>query len=224
MVQNHTRQAPRSDVRSLLRSRVVQGLLVATAVLQGVASYSGARLEGAEAGSSSALVRGAVKGGVALSLTPVRVHMPASVAKGGADLAAEYRAKGYAVSDELAVKIYRTALKHEIEPEVAFGLVRTESEFKNYATSRVGAIGLTQLMPGTARWFQRGITVTQLRDEDTNLEIGFRYLAELIDRYDGDLHLALTAYNRGTGTVDRVVERGGDPDNGYAGLVLKGSR
>jgi soluble lytic murein transglycosylase-like protein len=224
MVTNHTRQAPRSDVRSLLRSRVVQALLVATAVLQGVASYGGTRLAGPDGQASSSLVRGAVKEGVALSLSPVRVHMPASVAKGGAALAAEYRAKGYEVSDELAEKIYGTALRHEIEPEVAFGLVRTESEFRSYATSRVGAIGLTQLMPATAGWFQRGITVAQLRDEDTNLEIGVRYLAELLDRYDGDLHLALTAYNRGTGTVDGVVKRGGDPDNGYAGLVLKGSR
>ncbi len=205
---------PRSDLRSLLRSRVVQGLLVGTVVAQGAASYGGARLAG-EGGE-----------GVSLGMTAVAVQMPATVSKAdsASALAEEYREKGYAVSVGLAEKIYHTALKHGIEPQVAFGLVRTESEFHSYATSRVGAIGLTQLMPGTARWFQRNITVAQLRDEDTNLEIGFRYLRELIDRYDGDLHLALTAYNRGTGTVDRVVERGEDPDNGYAGLVLKGSR
>ncbi len=204
--ENHRirRVTPRSDFRSLLRSRTVQLLLVATAAVQGVASFAGARLE--SAGGASSQVRTATEAAPAEAL------------------AAAYRAKGYEVPGALADKIYRTALRHEIDPEVAFGLVRTESEFRGYATSRVGAIGLTQLMPGTAKWFKRDVTVADLRDPDTNLEIGFRYLGELVDRYDGDLHLALTAYNRGSGTVDRVLERGGDPDNGYAGLVMKGSR
>lgn len=215
----------RSSLRALLRSRTVQALLVATATVQGTASYAGARLASADGGSAS-LVRGAVKEGVAMGLDPVRVRMPAEVAKPAApeELAAAYRAKGFDVPAALAEKIYLAAVRNDIDPAVAFGLVRTESEFKDHATSRVGAIGLTQLMPATAKWFERNVTVAQLRDSDTNLEIGFRYLGELIDRYDGDLHLALTAYNRGTGTVDRVLARGGDPDNGYAGLVLAGSR
>ena len=139
-------------------------------------------------------------------------------------LAAQYRERGYGVSDALARQIYQAAVRNGIDPKVAFGLVRTESEFKDYATSHVGAVGLTQLMVPTARWFKREVTVADLRDSETNLEIGFRYLNELIDRYEGDVELALTAYNRGTGTVDRVLARGGDPDNGYARKVLRGSR
>jgi soluble lytic murein transglycosylase-like protein len=162
---------------------------------------------------------------VTIDVAPVVVRAPQRVAHAHsaaeADrLADKYRARGYDIPQKLAQLIYTTAVENEISPELAFGLVRTESEFKDYATSRVGAIGLTQLMLPTARWFKRGITESELRDSETNLEIGFRYLGELIDRYHGDVHLALTAYNRGTGTVDRVLERGGNPDNGYARKVL----
>jgi soluble lytic murein transglycosylase-like protein len=130
----------------------------------------------------------------------------------------------YRVGADLATSIYDISLAEGIEPELGFRLVRVESEFNERATSPVGAVGLTQLMLPTARWFKRDATVSDLRDSETNLEIGFRYLGELIDRYDGDVELALTAYNRGTGTVDRVLERGGNPDNGYAGKVMRGPR
>jgi Transglycosylase SLT domain len=123
---------------------------------------------------------------------------------------------------ELAESIYDLALQENINPDVAFGLVRTESEFKTSATSHVGAIGLTQLMPSTARGMRRGTTVSDLRDPQINLSIGFKFLRELLDHYKGDAQLALTAYNRGPGIVDRVLKRGGDPDNGYAQAVLSG--
>jgi soluble lytic murein transglycosylase-like protein len=123
---------------------------------------------------------------------------------------------------ELAESIYDLALQEQIDPDVAFGLVRTESEFKTTATSHVGAIGLTQLMPATARGMRRGTTVADLRNPAINLSIGFRYLREMLRKYDGDAELALTAYNRGPGTVDRVLKRGGNPDNGYAAAVLTG--
>jgi soluble lytic murein transglycosylase-like protein len=122
----------------------------------------------------------------------------------------------------MAEGIYDMAQQAHIDPDVAFGLVRTESAFKPTAKSNVGAIGLTQLMPRSAAWLEPGTTRSDLRDPETNLRIGFRYLRQLIDRYEGDLSLALTAYNRGPGTVDRVLKRGGDPDNGYAGMVLRG--
>jgi len=122
---------------------------------------------------------------------------------------------------ELAESIYDLALKEDIDPDVAFGLVRTESEFKTSATSHVGAIGLTQLMPATARGMRKGTTISDLRDPQINLSIGFKFLRELLEHYKGDKALALTAYNRGPGNVDRILKRGGDPDNGYARLVLR---
>lgn len=126
------------------------------------------------------------------------------------------------LSRQLAEDIYDLALKENIDPDVAFGLVRTESEFKSSATSHVGAVGLTQLMPATARGMRKGVTIADLRNPEVNLSIGFKFLRELLEHYQGDKALALTAYNRGPGIVDRILKRGGDPDNGYATAVLTG--
>jgi len=218
------RAAPlRNDFRSIARSRPVQALLLSVAIAQGVVTATGTGPVGADGKPRHGVVQSAVKGAVALNLTPIVVRPPSEMPASAQALAAQYRAKGFSVSDKLAGQIYNAAVRNEIDPKIAFGLVRTESEFKDHATSRVGAVGLTQLMVPTARWFKRDATVADLRDSETNLEIGFSYLNELIDRYEGDVELALTAYNRGTGTVDRVLKRGGDPDNGYAGKVLAGS-
>jgi soluble lytic murein transglycosylase-like protein len=137
-----------------------------------------------------------------------------------ARIAEEYRSKGFGVTEELAEQIASAAAEYDIAPEMAFGLVRAESSFRNQATSRVGAVGLTQLMPRTARWLEPGVTGTELRDPETNLRIGFKYLRYLLDKYEGDEKLALLAYNRGPGTVDSALERGRNPDNGYADFVF----
>ena len=126
----------------------------------------------------------------------------------------------YQLSRDLAEDIYDAAKEATIEPEVAFGLVRAESSFRSQAKSVVGAVGLTQLMPRTASWLEPGVSRQDLQDEKTNLRIGMKYLKYLLDRYEGDVKLALTAYNRGPGTVDKVLRRGGNPDNGYADFVF----
>lgn len=217
----------RNDFRSLVRSRAVQALLLGTAAVQAAVGFTGGAHD-AKGHLRRGIVQNAVREGVALRMAPNVVSAPArlAVASGAVEsapaqaLANRYRAEGYQIPDKLATEIYTAAVENELPPELAFGLVRTESEFKDYATSHVGAIGLTQLMLPTANWFKKGVTEDELRDSETNLRIGFRYLGELIDRYHGDVELALTAYNRGTGTVDRVLAKGGDPDNGYAGKVL----
>lgn len=128
----------------------------------------------------------------------------------------------FGLTRELAEDIYDIAMASDVDPEIAFGLVRAESSFKNTSTSHVGAVGLTQLMPRTAAWLVPGTTTSELRNPETNLKIGMKYLRQMIDKYDGDVDLALTAYNRGPGTVDRILGRGGNPDNGYAGFVKTG--
>ena len=59
---------------------------------------------------------------------------------------------------------------------------------------------------------------------ETNLRIGFRFLRDLLERYDGDLDVALVAYNRGPTIVDSIIAEGEDPLNGYASAVKKGLR
>lgn len=126
------------------------------------------------------------------------------------------------VAVPLAEEIHDAALTEQIEPRVAFGLVRAESSFRPRAISPVGAVGLTQLMPATARWLVPGTTRSELMKPEVNLRVGFKYLRRLIDQYDGDQELALTAFNRGPGTVNKLLRRGRDPDNGYAEKVLTG--
>ncbi|HEX6589110.1 MAG TPA: lytic transglycosylase domain-containing protein [Longimicrobiales bacterium] len=129
----------------------------------------------------------------------------------------------YDIDRGLAESIYDIAEEEGIEVDVAYGLVKTESTFRTRAVSHVGARGLTQVLPSTARWMMPEIKqASQLFQPETNLRVGFRYLRYLLDKYEGDTELALLAYNRGPGTVDRILDRGGNPDNGYATKVLRG--
>jgi hypothetical protein len=128
----------------------------------------------------------------------------------------------YGIDRGLAEDIYDIAREENIEPKLAFGLIKTESTFNERAVSPVGARGLTQVMPRTAAWLVPGTRTQDLYDRQTNLRLGFSYLNQMIDKYNGNVRLALLAYNRGPGTVDKVLRRGGNPDNGYADKVLRG--
>jgi len=130
----------------------------------------------------------------------------------------------YNISAELARKIYDTALRQKLEPELAFRVVNVESEFKTRALSPVGAIGLTQLMLATARGIEPNVTREALMDEETNLRIGFRYLRALIRENNNNLSLALLVYNRGPVAVQAALDIGENPTNGYDRVVTKGYR
>jgi soluble lytic murein transglycosylase-like protein len=126
----------------------------------------------------------------------------------------------YRISPQLARTIQDAATQQGLDPELGFRLVRAESNFNPRARSHAGALGLTQLMPYTARWLDRGMTSPErIMQPERNLAAGFRYLRRLIDKY-GDLRLALLAYNRGEGAVDRDLRRGRNPENGYSRRVL----
>jgi hypothetical protein len=205
------------DFGSLIRKPAVQVTLVLAAVVQFAAVQGGESSDGVL---------------TAFELAPVLVSEPnlleseiaeawrvKALERESERLLTEYRSRGYPVTPKLAHQISEAAVEQGIEPALAFGLIRAESSFRTQATSRVGAVGLTQLMPRTAAWMEPGVTRSQLRDPETNLRIGMRYLRYLLDKYEGDEKLALTAYNRGPGTVDRALRRGRSPDNGYADFV-----
>jgi soluble lytic murein transglycosylase-like protein len=133
-------------------------------------------------------------------------------------------AKEFRIPSDLAGAIYDAAIIERLDPDLAFPLVRLESEFNERATSPVGAAGLTQLMLATAREYDRSITKDRLYDRETNLRIGFRYLRRLIKWQRGDVQMALLAYNRGPSAVMVAQDLALDASNGYDRVVLKGYR
>jgi soluble lytic murein transglycosylase-like protein len=128
----------------------------------------------------------------------------------------------YKIAADMAALIYDTAVEESIDPEVGFRLVKVESAFDTRAVSSAGALGLAQVMPNTARYFKPDLRDDDLFDRELNLRIGFRYLHDLIVTFEGDLPLALIAYNRGPGRLRQLIAGGIAPWNGYASSVLGG--
>jgi soluble lytic murein transglycosylase-like protein len=155
-------------------------------------------------------------------MAPVEAVAPAAEPDERSRAVATVYAEQFKIPASLALTIHQAATKAGVSPNIAFGLVHAESRFKPTAISPVGAVGLTQLMPQTAKYLAPGTTKQDLKNPRLNLRLGFTYLKSLIDRYDGNEKLALTAFNRGPGTVDKLLKRGRNPDNGYAQLVLTG--
>jgi hypothetical protein len=131
----------------------------------------------------------------------------------------------YQIPADLAASIYDVALSEGIDPALGFQLVKIESNFKANARSSMGAIGYTQLQVATARFYEPGVTERALMtDREMNLRVGFRFLKDLLGKFDHDTHLALLAYNRGPAKVADILAQGGDPTNGYSDAVLEGYR
>jgi len=105
----------------------------------------------------------------------------------------------------VAPMIEGAAQSQKVETKLLRAVIDQESGFHPCAISSKGAKGLMQLMPQTASQF----SVRNPFDPRENIEAGSRYLKQLIDRYSGDLALALAAYNAGPARVD---ESGGVPD------------
>jgi hypothetical protein len=98
------------------------------------------------------------------------------------------------------VDIINTACgRHGIDPALVHAIVKVESDFNPYALSRKGAMGLMQLMPQTAEVMNVGNSF----NPNENIDGGVKYLRYLIDRYEGNLPLALAAYNSGETAVKK---------------------
>jgi soluble lytic murein transglycosylase len=103
-------------------------------------------------------------------------------------------------------------LKKSLDPLIVLSLIRQESVFNPIAQSPVGARGLMQLMPATARRMRRGVRDRNLVQPKLNLELGTQYFKGLHKRYEGNLVFVLAAYNAGEGRVTRWRELYFDPD------------
>jgi soluble lytic murein transglycosylase len=100
---------------------------------------------------------------------------------------------------ELEPVITRYSRQHQIHPALIRAIIKAESDFNPMAVSRAGAVGLMQLMPQTAV----RLDVRDLYDPEDNIGGGTKYLRQLLDRFSGNLPLALAAYNAGEHVVDR---------------------
>jgi len=130
----------------------------------------------------------------------------------------------YQIPADLAADIHDIAIGEGIDPALAFQLVKIESSFRPGARSSMDALGYTQIQLATARFYDADVTEKELFDRETNLRLGFRFLKDLLVRFDHDTHLALLAYNRGPAKVAEIIAGGGNPANGYSDLVLDGYR
>ena len=100
--------------------------------------------------------------------------------------------------------------EYGIDKYFIYALIKAESNFDQDANSSKGAIGLMQLMENTANETSEkiGVEDVDLYDEETNIRIGTKYISDLIDLYEGNINLAIIAYNAGTGNVNKWIKEG----------------
>ncbi len=103
-------------------------------------------------------------------------------------------------SSHLENHILHASMEHQVDPLLIKAIIKTESNFNQFAVSSQGAQGLMQLMPETARELQ----VTDPFDAYQNISAGTRYFRNLLDTFSGNIRLSLAAYNAGPGLVGRL--------------------
>lgn len=109
--------------------------------------------------------------------------------------------------------VYKYAEENDIDPLLIFSIIKVESNFNRNITSISGAIGLMQLMESTAVEMadeigEEVIIKESLYNPEKNIKIGVNYYAYLVERYNGNIFIALAAYNAGIGNVDAWIQKG----------------
>jgi len=119
--------------------------------------------------------------------------------------------------DSIETIITDASQKYDVDADLIRAVIKTESDFKPTSISSKGAMGLMQLMPETAK----DMGVENAFDPLDNIMGGTRYLKMLLNRYSGDVDLALSAYNWGMGNVERTPERMPEETKSYIVKVKK---
>jgi soluble lytic murein transglycosylase-like protein len=136
---------------------------------------------------------------VQIKLGPAKSHAAIYIAE-----QASFTGRGrpaFSIDRDGAEKLVREASeRHNVDPALVRAVIETESNWNSSAISRKGAVGLMQLMPTTAQRFG----ATEFYSPQQNVDAGVKYLKTLLERYNGNLDLALAAYNAGEGAVDRA--------------------
>lgn len=130
------------------------------------------------------------------------------------DEASSY-ADAYNTNNRISRAVVHYANKHDVPVAIAFSLVFSESRFDSMAVSSVGAVGLAQVRPSTARYLRDSISRDDLFNPDTNLDVGFMYLRRLIDR-KGSMYEALRSYVAGPSRTRHNQQIG----HGYANGII----
>lgn len=120
---------------------------------------------------------------------------------------------------EYSETVYKYAEKYEVDPLLIFSIIKAESNFRHDGVSTSNAIGLMQLMETTAEELadKLGINYTDetiLYNPDINIQLGTKYISELIKQYNGNYILAVAAYNAGPGNVAKWIENGQIKEDG----------
>ncbi|HEY5594215.1 MAG TPA: transglycosylase SLT domain-containing protein, partial [Nitrospiria bacterium] len=145
------------------------------------------------------------------SLRLLRLYFQDVLEKGGDDIPRSFWERAYPYRFLDWVK--RQAPKTAADPYLVAAVTREESAFDPKAVSKVGALGLMQLMPFTGEWVAKRVGLKSFRpdlllDEATNILLGAWYLQHLVEQFNGNVVLAVASYNAGPEAVGRWAEKG----------------
>lgn len=139
------------------------------------------------------------------------------------------RPPGGLTAMDMAYLIVSESRKHSIDPYLVLAVIKTESSFNRNSVSNKGAVGLMQLLPGTARYISDQKPDVNIRkteelfDPVTNIKLGIGYLSYLMNKYDNQKH-AIIAYNLGPGNLRKKLQSGSGLPQVYYSKVMKNYR